>query len=151
MQHPTPFVRPRPCAITILITLGLLGPGCVSSQSTGPGGAGGGGGGSNSGGTVATGGSSTGGTTTGTGGSATGGSSTGGSSTAGVSATAMVATMGFGTNIGNTFDNTTAWETGWGQPLVTQAYIDGMAKNGIKTVRVPVAWDTYANGGVIDA
>lgn len=106
-------------------------------------------GGSATGGTSSTAGSPAGGTTSATGGSATGG--TGGGSTAGVSATAMVQDMGFGTNIGNTFDNTTTWETGWGQPLVTQAYIDGMAKNGIKTVRVPVAWDTYANGGVIDA
>jgi endoglucanase len=63
----------------------------------------------------------------------------------------MAKAMGFGTNIGNTFDNTTKWETGWGQPLVTQEYIKGMASHGIKTVRVPVAWDTYATNGVIDA
>jgi endoglucanase len=62
----------------------------------------------------------------------------------------MAKAMGFGTNIGNTFDNTTTWETGWGQPLVSQAYIKGMASRGIKTVRVPVAWDTYAKNGVID-
>jgi len=68
-----------------------------------------------------------------------------------VDAVAMAKAMGFGTNIGNTFDNTTSWETGWGEPLVTQAFINGIASRGIKTVRVPVAWDTYAAGGVIDA
>ena len=59
--------------------------------------------------------------------------------------------LGFGTNIGNTLENTTTWETGWGEPLITQAFINGLASRGIKTVRVPVAWDTYANNGVIDA
>jgi len=59
--------------------------------------------------------------------------------------------LGFGTNIGNTLENTTTWETGWGQPLITQAFINGLASRGIKTVRVPVAWNTYANNGVIDA
>jgi len=62
-----------------------------------------------------------------------------------------VKALGFGTNIGNTFDNTTTWETGWGQPLVTQAYINGMASHGINTVRVPVAWDTYSVSGKIDS
>jgi endoglucanase len=68
-----------------------------------------------------------------------------------VDATAMVKAMGFGANIGNTLENTTQWETGWGQPLITQTFINGMASRGIKTVRVPVAWDTYANNGVVDA
>ncbi|HWA76030.1 MAG TPA: glycoside hydrolase family 5 protein [Polyangiaceae bacterium] len=68
-----------------------------------------------------------------------------------VDAVAMAKAMGFGTNLGNTFDNTASWETGWGQPLVTQSFIDGIASRGIKTVRVPVAWDTYAKNGVIDA
>jgi len=63
----------------------------------------------------------------------------------------MVKALGFGTNIGNTLENTAMWETGWGQPLITQAFINGLASRGIKTVRVPVAWDTYANNGVIDA
>jgi endoglucanase len=67
---------------------------------------------------------------------------------AGVAQT-MAKSMGMGVNIGNTLDNTSGtWETGWGQPLITQAYIDGMASHGIKTVRVPVAWDTYAEDEV---
>lgn len=63
---------------------------------------------------------------------------------------AMAKAMGFGANIGNTLENTTLWETGWGQPLITPTFINGMASRGIKTVRVPVAWDTYAVHGVID-
>jgi len=63
----------------------------------------------------------------------------------------MAQAMGIGVNIGNTLENTVAWETGWGQPLISQTYINGMADHGIKTVRVPVAWDTYAVNGVIPA
>jgi endoglucanase len=63
---------------------------------------------------------------------------------------ALVKALGFGTNIGNTLENTTTWETGWGEPLITQQFVNGLASHGIKTVRVPVAWNTYANNGVID-
>lgn len=85
-------------------------------------------------------------------GSGSGGSTGGGSSGDPTLTAAELATeMGLGTNIGNTFDNTTIWETGWGQPLVTRAYLHGIASRGIKTVRVPVAWDTYASGGTINA
>lgn len=68
-----------------------------------------------------------------------------------IDAREMVDALGFGANIGNTLENTSMWETGWGQPLITQTFINGLASRGIKTVRVPVAWDTYANNGVIDA
>jgi len=85
------------------------------------------------------------------GGSASGGTASGGSAAGSVDAATLAAAMGFGANIGNTLENTTTWETGWGQPLITQAFIDGMASHGIKTVRVPVAWDTYATNGTIDA
>lgn len=84
-------------------------------------------------------------------GGATATSATTGPSNDSVSAKAMAAAMGFGANIGNTLENTTTWETGWGQPLITLAFIKGMASRGIKTVRVPVAWDTYAVNGVIEA
>jgi len=108
------------------------------------------------GGAAATGGQGSGGNATGgangTGGGAgagSGGSSGGAGGT--VDTTAMATAMGFGVNIGNTFDNTTTWETGWGQPLVTQAFINGLASHGVKNVRVPVAWNTYAANGVIAA
>jgi len=112
----------------------------------------------------AAGGASTGGSSSGgksAGGTASGGNAgnggTGGSTTSSsgtsvaVDAVTMAKAMGFGANIGNTLENTAAWETGWGQPLITQTFIKGMATRGIKTVRVPVAWDTYATNGVIDA
>src|SRR5690349_20143364 len=59
--------------------------------------------------------------------------------------------MGTGANIGNTLENTTTWETGWGNPRITKEFVDNLAKLGFKTVRVPVAWDTYAHDGKIDA
>jgi endoglucanase len=54
-----------------------------------------------------------------------------------------------GINIGNTFDNTTTWETGWGNPVISQDYVKSLAALGFKTVRLPVAWDTYAVDGRI--
>jgi endoglucanase len=59
--------------------------------------------------------------------------------------------MGVGANIGNTLENTTTWETGWGNPRITSDFVTNLAKLGFKTVRVPVAWDTYAHNGRIDA
>lgn len=114
--------------------------------------------GSSSGGSPVSGGGSSGASTGGasaTGGAGTTGGGAGnggnGGSSATVDARALVKALGFGTNIGNTLENTATWETGWGQPLITQAFINGLASRGIKTVRVPVAWNTYANNGVIDA
>jgi endoglucanase len=57
--------------------------------------------------------------------------------------------MGLGVNIGNTLENTTTWETGWGNPRITKKYVDSLAALGFKTVRLPVAWDTYARDGRI--
>jgi endoglucanase len=57
--------------------------------------------------------------------------------------------MGFGVNIGNTLENTTKWETGWGNPPITREFVENLSKLGFKTVRVPVAWDTYAVDGQI--
>ncbi|GAA4740655.1 hypothetical protein GCM10023264_02030 [Sphingomonas daechungensis] len=58
--------------------------------------------------------------------------------------------MGVGVNIGNTLENTASWETGWGNPPITKAFIDHVASLGFKTVRLPIAWDTYADNGRID-
>src|SRR5258705_540875 len=57
--------------------------------------------------------------------------------------------MGLGVNIGNTLDNTSQWETGWGNPRITKEYVASLAALGFKTVRLPVAWDTYARDGRI--
>ncbi len=54
-----------------------------------------------------------------------------------------------GTNIGNTLENTTTWETGWGNPVITREYVQSLAALGFKSVRLPVAWDTYAVDGRI--
>lgn len=62
---------------------------------------------------------------------------------------AAVSQMTPGINIGNTFDNTVKWETGWGSPLITRAYIQCLSRLGFKTVRLPVAWDTFADKGRI--
>jgi len=56
-----------------------------------------------------------------------------------------------GINIGNTFDNTSKWETGWGSPRITQGFIQSLARMGFKSVRLPVAWDTYSDRGRITA
>jgi endoglucanase len=62
---------------------------------------------------------------------------------------AAVPLMSPGTNVGNTLDNTTTWETGWGNPPVTREFVENLAHLGFKTVRLPVAWDTYAVDGRI--
>jgi endoglucanase len=59
------------------------------------------------------------------------------------------AAMGFGVNIGNTLENTTAWETGWGQPKITKTFIHSLKSHGFRSVRVPVAWNTFADNGTI--
>ncbi len=62
---------------------------------------------------------------------------------------AAVPLMSPGINIGNTLDNTTTWETGWGNPPITKEFVESLAHLGFKTVRLPVAWDTYAVDGRI--
>jgi endoglucanase len=62
---------------------------------------------------------------------------------------AAVPLMSPGINIGNTLENTTNWEIGWGNPVITKEYVDSLARLGFKTVRLPVAWDTYATDGRI--
>ena len=68
-----------------------------------------------------------------------------------VDAWAAVPLMTPGTNIGNTLDNTTTWEVGWGNPPVTREFVQSLARLGFKTVRLPVAWDTYAVDGRIQS
>jgi endoglucanase len=57
--------------------------------------------------------------------------------------------MSPGINIGNTLENTTTWETGWGNPPITRELVDSLARRGFRSVRLPVAWDTYAVDGRI--
>ena len=55
--------------------------------------------------------------------------------------------MRTGWNLGNTFDATGASglpsEMSWGQPHTEKEMIDGLAKSGIKTLRIPVSWHNH--------
>lgn len=62
-----------------------------------------------------------------------------------------VADMGFGWNLGNSFDSysgttigsnigSTSSETAWGNPATTKAMIDMVKDSGVETIRVPVTW-----------
>ena len=53
----------------------------------------------------------------------------------------IVAMMGVGWNLGNTFDVTSVDKNEWGNPKPTKALIDAVAKQGFKTIRIPVTWD----------
>src|SRR5581483_3015904 len=66
-----------------------------------------------------------------------------------VDAWTAVGQMTPGINIGNTLENTARWETGWGNPPITKEYVQTLARLGFKTVRLPVAWDTFADHGRI--
>lgn len=68
---------------------------------------------------------------------------------AALDAWAAASRMTPGINIGNTFDCTARWETGWGSPPITKEFIRSLAHTGFKTVRLPVAWDTFADNGRI--
>jgi len=62
----------------------------------------------------------------------------------------QVEDMGIGINLGNTMEACGTWvnkgggvrafETCWGSPVITKEMIEGYAKAGFKTLRVPVAW-----------
>lgn len=53
--------------------------------------------------------------------------------------------MQVGWNLGNTMDATPG-ETGWGNPLTTQAMIDAVHKQGFKFMRLPVTWKGHFGG-----
>ena len=67
----------------------------------------------------------------------------------------IVRDMGLGINLGNTFEAQNTWtsnpvvwdfETAWGSPEITRAMIDGYAREGFKTLRIPVAWSNLMTG-----
>lgn len=71
-------------------------------------------------------------------------------STEAYDATQIVTMMKFGWNLGNTLDALGgSWkkglntQTAWGQPLTTKEMIDGLAKSGVKTIRIPVSWSEH--------
>jgi endoglucanase len=55
-----------------------------------------------------------------------------------------------GLNIGNTldaFNNGRANETGWGNPRINQALLEGVKKAGFDLVRIPITWMGYIGPG----
>lgn len=64
----------------------------------------------------------------------------------------LVAKLGLGLNIGNTFE-APGGETGWGSPVITEAYIQFVKAQGFNAIRIPCAWDFHmadANKARID-
>lgn len=57
-----------------------------------------------------------------------------------LSVSEIVAQMGVGWNLGNSFDVESRDKTFWGNPLPTKAMIDLVASSGFKTLRIPVTW-----------
>jgi len=56
----------------------------------------------------------------------------------------VAARMRLGWNIGNTME-AVGGETGWGNPLVGNSLIQLVKKNGFNAIRLPVAWNQYAD------
>jgi endoglucanase len=59
-------------------------------------------------------------------------------------ATEVAKKMIVGCNIGNTLE-VPGGETGWGNPMVSQKFVDGMKAAGFNTVRIPCSWDSHAD------
>ncbi|MBW5445160.1 cellulase family glycosylhydrolase [Cohnella sp. CFH 77786] len=62
------------------------------------------------------------------------------SSSAATAMQSYVSAMQPGWNLGNTLDATGADETSWGNPVVTQAFVQQIAAQGFKSIRIPVTW-----------
>jgi len=59
-------------------------------------------------------------------------------------ATELAKKIKIGLNIGNTME-ATGGETGWGNPLITNDLIKAIKLNGFNAIRLPVAWNQYAD------
>lgn len=62
----------------------------------------------------------------------------------GNTAVQQAAHINIGWNIGNTMEAPGS-ETGWGNPLITEAYIKSIKQCGFNAIRIPCAWDQYAD------
>ncbi len=62
------------------------------------------------------------------------------SSSAATAMQSYVSAMQPGWNLGNTLDAIGADETSWGNPVVTQEFIQQIAAQGFKSIRIPVTW-----------
>ena len=74
-----------------------------------------------------------------------------------LSANQITTNMGLGWNLGNSLESTgrgsssniTAFETYWGNPVVTESLIKAVKAKGFSTIRIPVSWYehvSYDNG-----
>jgi len=52
----------------------------------------------------------------------------------------LVAEMGVGWNLGNSFDVRSRDKTNWGNPKPTKAVIDAVREMGFQTLRIPITW-----------
>lgn len=59
-------------------------------------------------------------------------------------ATELAKKMKLGLNIGNTME-AAGGETGWGNPIITNNLIKAIKLNGFNAIRLPVAWNQYAD------
>lgn len=59
-------------------------------------------------------------------------------------ATQIAGQMTIGWNVGNSLEVPTG-ETGWGNPVVNQQLITAVKNAGFNTLRIPCAWNSYAN------
>ena len=63
----------------------------------------------------------------------------------------IIEEMGFGWNLGNTFDAYSnksgdeglASETSWGNPKTTEIMITKLVRKGFKSIRIPVSWHNH--------
>lgn len=58
----------------------------------------------------------------------------------------IAADMQPGWNLGNTFDSTGSDETSWGNPRVTEEFLDQIRAQGFKSIRIPVTWSQHQGG-----
>ncbi|MGD9249406.1 MAG: cellulase family glycosylhydrolase, partial [Desulfobacteraceae bacterium] len=64
-------------------------------------------------------------------------------------ATQVADEMTIGWNIGNSLEVPDG-ETAWGNPLVTQQLIDAVRGAGFNTIRIPCAWNSYADQNTLE-
>lgn len=60
-------------------------------------------------------------------------------------ASMLMKQMYMGWNLGNTMESSGADETSWGNPMTTQAMVDGLKAQGFNTIRIPVRWYVHAD------
>lgn len=58
----------------------------------------------------------------------------------------IAADMQPGWNLGNTFDSTGSDETSWGNPRVTEEFLDQIRAQGFRSIRIPVTWGQHQAG-----